>query len=443
MQLDEIWTDEPYVSLHLVQEILRQVVPPSENEWYPEHVLSPRNKVDFYIRDKKRHLEFFIEVKAAKSATQSRIDAASRQQLATYFHHANVKHGILIDPFHIECYELINGYAELTKQYDIKDPSHLKPIIKFLTLYLNGLTEMRTIVIHSSKGGVGKTTLTINIAFELARRGNRVLVVDLDDQANTSLSLGVNKADEIDNVKTIEEFEQILQSFEDRNEVMTALLDQHKYRDKMNPQDYIYPSHWNGYLGTNDANSNACIDVLPGSFQTDPFKIMTLPGGQKLLDKVLQKLKGEYDYVLIDTAPATTMITHNGLYGAQYVLIPSQMEYLSVYGIRPAVINATGINEDTEGTRSCILGIVPMMTDATTRSRTIRGLIEKHFSHIKLLPEVSRQTAVGQALLNREPLFIYAEKHKNRSKTANQIAALTQEIIVGIDSNDVFSPVHS
>jgi len=82
---------------------------------------------------------------------------------------------------------------------------------------------MRTIAIHTSKGGVGKTTLVVNIAYELARQGNRVLVVDLDDQANASLSLGVNKADEIEKVSTLREFRQILDSFKDRKEVIDFL----------------------------------------------------------------------------------------------------------------------------------------------------------------------------------------------------------------------------
>jgi chromosome partitioning protein len=436
-QLPDVWTDEAYVSLHLVQEALRQVVPPSKTEWHPEHVLSPRNRVDFYIKDKKRRIEFFVEVKAAKSPTKSNINAEARQQLATYFHHSpTVKYGILIDPFRIECYQLVDNYPQLKTKFDIQNPTQLAPVIKFLTKYMDELTDMRTIVIHTSKGGVGKTTLSVNIAFELARRGNRVLVVDLDDQANTSLSLGVNRADEIDNVKTIEDFEDILQSFEKRKEVMDFILDTQKLRGKMNPKDYIYESTWNQYLEPVTVNgeiSKGCIDVLPGSYKTDPYKILNLPNGDKLLDKGLQKLKGEYDYVVIDTAPATTGITYSGLNSAQYLLIPSQMEYLSVYGIRPSVINATSINEDREGKRSNILGIVPMMTDNTLRSRTIRALIEKHFSHICLLPEVSRQTVVGQALLERIPLFIYAERHKSRSRTAKQLADLTEQIVQTIN----------
>ncbi|MCV6637112.1 ParA family protein [Candidatus Albibeggiatoa sp. nov. NOAA] len=436
-QLSDMWTNEAYVSSNLVEEVLRQIVPKTGNEWIPQYSINPRNKVDFYIKDKSRRIEFFVEVKAAKSSTKSNLDSNARQQLATYFHHSpHVKYGFLIDPFRIECYQLIDNYPQLKKKFDIEDPTQLAPITKFLTKYIDDLTDMRTIVIHTSKGGVGKTTLSVNIAFELARRGNRVLVVDLDDQANTSLSLGVNNAEKIDHVKTIEEFEDILQSFEDRKEVMDFILDTQKLRTRMKPKDYIYESNWNQFLDPvtiGEETRQGCIDVLPGSYKTDPYKILNLPNGDKLLDKGLQKLKGEYDYVVIDTAPATTAITYSGLNGAQYLLIPSQMEYLSVYGIRPSVINATSINEDREGKRSNILGIVPMMTDNTLRSKTIRALIEKHFSHLRLLPEVSRQTAVGQALLERVPLFIYAERHKSRSRTAKQVADLTHEIITKID----------
>jgi len=66
---------------------------------------------------------------------------------------------------------------------------------------------MSTIAIHTSKGGVGKTTLVVNLAYELAKLNYRILVVDLDDQANASLSLGVNKADQFDKASSSEEFQ--------------------------------------------------------------------------------------------------------------------------------------------------------------------------------------------------------------------------------------------
>ena len=435
MLLSSEWDYEEYVCVHLVEEMLIKAKIPKRLGsmicWHPQFRIKVPNikgtgftekKVDFLIEDHAKYVSFLIEVKSAKQ----RINAARFQLLEKYLYRSNLKFGVLINPFLIEIYEY--GQSEPKATFEIENPLHIDPIATFLTTFLETV-KMRTIAIHTSKGGVGKTTLTVNMAYELAKQGNKVLVVDLDDQANASLSLGVNKGDEIDAASSLEEIEQILDSFEDRQELMEFLLE--CVDEDFDYRKYIYPSSFNTYLTTRDGK----VDVLPGSYKTKPHSLEVLPSGEKRLNKGLQKLAGEYDYCLIDTPPTYNRITWNGIFAAQYVVIPSQMEYLSVYGIRNPIRKTREVREDTEDTRGIILGIVPMMTDHNTKiTKTILALVEKHFPKIPLLAEVKRAVHMREASLQRLPISVRAEHYQKAEGAAMQLANLTREIVEKIDS---------
>jgi chromosome partitioning protein len=287
--------------------------------------------------------------------------------------------------------------------------------------------KMRTIAVHTSKGGVGKTTLVVNISYELAKQGNRVLVIDLDDQANTSLLLGVNKADELDQAVNLEEFEKILASFKERKEIVD-FLEGYELKN-FNYKLYIHPSPLNIIL--NKTTKSGKIDLLPSSYKTKDSVIVQLGGIlEKKLDKALQKsgISADYDYVVIDTPPTSTAIARNGLYAAQYLLIPSQMEYLSMYSIINP-IKASKQVQDDNSKRGLILGIVPMMTESVNLHSKIKQLIAKNFPSIPILQEIKRTVYIGQASQARQPLSMFAEHTKPAGVAAKQFSALTQEIV--------------
>jgi chromosome partitioning protein len=436
MPLSSQWDNEAYVSVHLVQEMLIKAGIPKRLGcmicWHPEfRIKVPKidgtgfteKKVDFLIEDHTRHISFLIEVKSAKQ----RINGDARFQLVEkYLYRSNIKFGVLIDPFSIEIYEY--GQSKPKARFKIENPLYIEPIATFLKTFLDTI-KMRTIAIHTSKGGVGKTTLVINMAYELARQGNRVLVVDLDDQANASLSLGVNKADDIGNASSLEEVERILNSFEERQELIEFLLD--CVEENFDYKKYIYSSSFNEYL---NEGSDGLIDVLPSSYKTQPHELERQPYSDTRLDKGLQKLSGEYDYCLIDTPPTYNKITWNGVSAAQYIVIPSQMEYLSVYGIRNPIRKTRNVRFETEDTRGSILGIVPMMTDNTKINKTILELVKKTFHNIPILSEVKRATDMREASHKRIPLSLFAEHKPPAGGVARQLADLTQDIVTRIDS---------
>ncbi|NJN91652.1 MAG: AAA family ATPase [Leptolyngbyaceae cyanobacterium SL_5_14] len=302
---------------------------------------------------------------------------------------------------------------------------------------------MRTIAIHTSKGGVGKTTLTVNISYELAKRGYRVLVIDLDDQANTSLYLGVNKADEFNKAKNLDEVSKILYSFEKRKEVIDFLKEDFDSPDFDCRQYIKEDSPFNEFIIRSGFTGK--IDILPSSYRTkmDDQLMQTAGGGaikQSRLNRVLQKpeIANAYDYVIIDTPPSQTMVGINGLYAARYLVIPSQMEYFSVFGVISVIMNIKKtVHVDMEQ-RSKILGVVPMMTDSSKASRLSKQLLQQMLpSDIEILPDIKRTTYFATAVKDRLPISAFAEKKpKEGGPAAMQLATLTDKLISRIDQEE-------
>ncbi len=296
----------------------------------------------------------------------------------------------------------------------------------------NGSTKsdrtMRTIAIHAAKGGVGKTTLVVNLAYELAKKGNKVLVVDLDDSANTSLLLGVNKAEQIEEADNLEEIEKILHSFDGRKELIDFLTESAGINFDANK--YISPSSFNNFL-----KAQGTLDIIPSSYRTKVQDLLTTTHARKRLEIALKHLTGQYDFVIIDTPPSTGIITDNGLYAAQYWLIPSQMEYLSIYGIFEPLRKSKSIQEDTKEKHGNILGIVPMMTDAKlVLHKKIRKLVENTFPDIKVFSDVKRSTHVGMALSSRQPVSVYAQKTPTvPSEIGNMFSEIIEELLKEIE----------
>jgi chromosome partitioning protein len=350
-----------------------------------------------------------------------------------YLQHSCVDFGVLIDPFLMEIYQYKDGQFILKDNYLIDNPDNVEPMSIFLRRFLDSI-KMRTIAIHTSKGGVGKTTLVVNLAYELARLNYKVLVIDLDDQANASLSLGVNRADELDKASNLEEFEKILESFKDRPELIDFL-----YECDLPDFDYnkyIKPSPLNEKL-ENIHKCQGSIDVLPGSHRTQDKKISDLPSPQTRLDMALQEsgMVTAYDYVIIDTPPSATEITKNGLLAAQYLILPAQMEYLSVFGIRTPLDFVKRLYRQRKGTRGIVLGIVPMMTRKKSRlNNMIKELLEKQYRELTLFPEIHRSDKIGLASRHREPISLLAERSRKARSLAVEFEELTKKIIENIDT---------
>jgi chromosome partitioning protein len=293
---------------------------------------------------------------------------------------------------------------------------------------------MRIITINASKGGVGKTTLVVNLAYELAKQGQRVLVVDLDDQANASLTLGVNKAEDFEQADEAT-YLQLIESFEQRKEIMDFISIGYKDVDISAYHQCIYPATGAFHLGENSAKPTGKIDVLPSSYKTNYKKMPDNPSAPRFLGHGLKKLASEYDYVLIDTAPCFNHVTWSGWYAAKYVLIPTQLEYLSAFGVKNVLQNIKEVHIDTDGRQANVLGIVPMMVSAnTTLHTTVAKFMKKNILDFRMLPPVKNSVYFGHASFKRKPLSLYAAQDNSAANAvAQQLIDLTKRVIELID----------
>lgn len=180
----------------------------------------------------------------------------------------------------------------------------------------------RVISVSNQKGGVGKTTTAVNLSAFLAEMGKRVLLVDIDPQANAGYGLGIN-AEEMDTT------------------IYEVLIGRIPVRDAVFKTDidnlYLVPS--NIHL------SGAQVDLLE------------MEGKEFILRKAIQPIRGEYDFIFIDCPPSLGILTLNGLAAADTVMIPLQCEYYALEGL------------------SQLLRIISMVQEGLNRGLKIEGVV--------------------------------------------------------------------
>lgn len=190
---------------------------------------------------------------------------------------------------------------------------------------------MKIISFVNQKGGTGKTTACVNISAGLALEGKKVLLIDLDPQANATLSLGL--------------------------ELEPLALD--TILGKANLKDIIRQT------------SMQRLETVPGS-EDLALATIELEGKQDQLKKVIAPLGNEYDYILIDCPPALNLLTINSLVASQGLIIPVLATYLSLEGLRRLLSTINTVKQNLNP-RLEIIGILPNMID-TRRTLTVNVL---------------------------------------------------------------------
>jgi len=250
---------------------------------------------------------------------------------------------------------------------------------------------MSVISITNQKGGVGKTTVTINLSSALAELGQRVLLIDLDPQGNATTSLGFTRSD-----LYISTYEVLIEGMSAKAAIFRTVQ---------------------ANLEILPANEN-----LPGA----EIELTNRPDRAAILKNALAEIRGDYDYILIDCPPSLGLLTVNALTASDTVLIPMQAEFLALEGLTQLLktieIVKEGLNPDLD-----LSGVLFTMYDGRTRlTREVENEVRNFFEGRSRVFEtvIPRTVRLAEAPSHGIPITMYASS----SNGAQAFRSLASEV---------------
>ena len=248
----------------------------------------------------------------------------------------------------------------------------------------------RIIAIANQKGGVGKTTTSVNLGACLAYVGKKVLLVDVDPQGNASSGVGVDKAD-----------------------VSQCIYD--ILVEDVDAKDVIIPTKVEN------------LTIIPATIQLAGAEIELVPtiSREVRLKRALDSVKAQYDYIIIDCPPSLGLLTINALTASDAVVIPVQCEYYALEGLSQ-LLNTVRLVQKHLNTDLMIDGVLLTMLDARTNlGIQVIDEVKKYFQDKVYGTIIPRNVRLSEAPSHGEPIIIYDPK----SRGAEVYLDLAKEVI--------------